>query len=60
MNTERNYDRNKQDDLSSSQALRSIASVTSGPSKLSKAIVSDPIYQDGIVRFSVSSQRRYA
>lgn len=58
MNTERNHDRNKQNDLSTSQAPSSIASVTSGPSKFSKAIVSDPIHQEGIFRFSVTSQRR--
>lgn len=58
MNTERNHDRNHHDDLSSFQTHSSIALVTSGPSKFSNAIVSDPICQDGIFRFSVTSQRR--
>jgi hypothetical protein len=60
MNAERNHDRNHDEDLSAFQADSSIALVTSGPSKFSNAIVSDPIYHDGIFRFSVTTQRRYA
>jgi hypothetical protein len=60
MNTDRNHDRNHDDDLSAFQAHSGIALVARGPSKFSNTMVSDPIYQDGIVRFSVSSQRRYA
>jgi hypothetical protein len=61
MHAERSHDRNHRDDLSALQPQGgSVALVGTGPSKLSNSIVSDPIFQDGIYRFSVTSQRRYA
>lgn len=60
MNAERTYDRNHNDDLSAFPANGSIVLVASGPSKVSNPIISDPIYENGIFRFSVTSQRRYA
>jgi hypothetical protein len=61
MNAERNNDWNRYDNLSPIQQHEgSIPPVASGPSKLFNAIVSDPIFRDGIFRFSVTSQRRHA
>ena len=60
MNAERTYDRNHHEDPSASSAQDSIVLATSGPSKFSTPIVSDPIYENGIFRFSVTSQRRFA
>lgn len=61
MDAERTRQRNHHDDLFALQTHGgSVAPVASGPSKLSNSTVSDPIYQDGIYRFSVTSQRRFA
>ena len=60
MNDERTHHRNHQEDLSAFSANGSIVLVASGPSGLSNPIVSDPIYENGIFRFSVTSQRRFA
>jgi hypothetical protein len=60
MNAERAYDRNHHEDPSAFSAKGSIVLVASGPSRLSDPIVSDPIYENGIFRFSVTSQRRFA
>ena len=59
MHADRAYDQNHNDDLSALPANGRITVVASVPSKLSKATISDPIYQDGIFRFSVTSQGRY-
>lgn len=60
MNAEQSNDWNHDDDLSTFRAHCSIALVSRGPSKFSNAVVSDAIYQNGIIRFSVHSKRRYA
>jgi len=61
MDAERNDSRNHHDDLSALEPQGgSIAMLVSSPSKYSSLIVSDPIYQSGIVRFSVTSRRRYS
>lgn len=59
MNAERNHDWNHHDDLSALQSHGGIAQLTRGSSKLSNAVVSDPICQNGVIRFSVTSPRRY-
>lgn len=60
MNADRTHDRNHHEDLSAFSAKGSIIEVESGPSKFSNPIVSDPIFENGIFRFSVTSQRRFA
>lgn len=57
MNAEQNRDRNHNDDFSALQAHGGgIALVAGGLSQLSKVTVSDPIYKNGVFRFSVTSQ----
>jgi hypothetical protein len=59
MNVERSDDRSQNDDLCATEVHDgSIAMLAMGPSKLSNTIVSDPIYQGGVFRFSVKSARR--
>jgi hypothetical protein len=61
MNAEPSDDRGHHDGVSDHDAhCGSIATLETTPSKLSKAVVSDPIYQDGIFRFSVRSATRYS
>lgn len=60
MNAERNHDRNHLEDLSAFSARGSIVLVASVASKSSDPIVTDPIYDKGIFRFSVTSQRRFS
>lgn len=60
MNAERNHDRNHQEDLSAFSARGTIVLVASGLSKFSDPIVTDPIHENGIFRFSVTSQKRFA
>lgn len=58
MNAERNHDWNQHDDMSAFQSHGgSSALVQNGPSTRWNLIVSEPIYQSGILRFSVTSQR---
>ena len=59
MNTERNDDRRHLDNLPAIQMHDScIAMVATEQSKITKSIASDPIYQGGIFRFSVTSPKQ--
>jgi hypothetical protein len=60
MNAERSHDRSHHEDLSAFLANGSIVPVASDPSKVSDPIVSDPILENGVFRFSVTSPKRFA